>query len=392
MAPETLVVGAGAFGVAAALELRRRGHRVTLVDPGPLPHPAASSTDINKFVRMDYGADDLYTDLGAMALERWDRWNAEWPVAPYRESGLLVLAGRAMAAGSFEYDSFVRVAARGAAPERLDAPSSLDRFPAWARVAERYPDGYFNPRAGWAASGEVVAQLVRLAIAEGVAVREGAAVARLLERGSRVVGVELTGGDTIEAGATVVAAGAWTPALLPSLGDRMWTTGQPVFYLRVADPDAYRPPRFPCWAADISRTGWYGFPVNDEGLVKIANHGPGRRVHPDEPRDVTAAELERLGEFLAANLPDLAGAEIASTRLCLYCDSWDGNFYIDHVPGHPGLVVAAGDSGHGFKFTPVLGEIIADVVEGRPNAFAPRFAWREPGAVASEGARFLGKA
>ena len=76
-----------------------------------------------------------------------------------------------------------------------------------------------------------------------------------------------------------------------------------------------------------------------------------------------------------------------ATRLCLYCDTWDGDFWIDRHPQRPGLVVATGGSGHGFKFTPALGPIIADVVEGKPNRFAARFAWRARGQIKTEEAR-----
>ncbi|MHC4846807.1 MAG: NAD(P)/FAD-dependent oxidoreductase, partial [Planctomycetota bacterium] len=68
-------------------------------------------------------------------------------------------------------------------------------------------------------------------------------------------------------------------------------------------------------------------------------------------------------------------AELIGTRLCLYCDTADDRFWIDHDPEREGLVVAAGGSGHAFKFAPVLGELIADVVERRPNERAATMRW-----------------
>jgi glycine/D-amino acid oxidase-like deaminating enzyme len=88
-------------------------------------------------------------------------------------------------------------------------------------------------------------------------------------------------------------------------------------------------------------------------------------------------EEARVHEFLRDSLPDLAGAPIVHRRLCLYCDTFDGDFWIDRDPAHPGLVVAAGDSGHGFKFAPIIGGLVADVVEGKPNRWAGRFRWRQ---------------
>jgi len=100
-------------------------------------------------------------------------------------------------------------------------------------------------------------------------------------------------------------------------------------------------------------------------------------MSPDSPaRVVTADEERKLREFLAYSFPSLAGAPIVYTRLCMYCDTHDGHFWIARDPEREGLVVAAGDSGHGFKFAPVLGEIIADAVEGKDNRLLEKFRWR----------------
>jgi glycine/D-amino acid oxidase-like deaminating enzyme len=210
---------------------------------------------------------------------------------------------------------------------------------------------------------------------------------RLIEHGSRVVGLVTNKGAELRADLVLLAAGAWTPTLLPHLSSVMWATGQPVLHLHVPDATSWQAPRFPVWAADIARTGWYGFPALADGTLKIANHGPGRRVHPDEPRLVLPEEIARFRAFLRESLPALSDAPLIGTRLCLYCDTFDGSFWINHEPGHPGLVVAAGDSGHAFKFAPVLGGLIADVVERKPNPFAACYAWRKPSDARLESAR-----
>src|SRR5258705_13205780 len=91
-----IVVGAGVFGASAALELARRGHSITLMDPGPLPHPRAASTDISKAIRMDYGSDEFYMALMEEAFLGWDKWNLEWNEALYHEDGFLVLSADEM--------------------------------------------------------------------------------------------------------------------------------------------------------------------------------------------------------------------------------------------------------------------------------------------------------
>src|SRR5574341_173030 len=84
-----IVVGAGIFGVVAAVELRRRGHTVKLLDPGPLPHPLAASTDISKAVRMDYGSDDDYTRLAVESFPIWRQWNQDYGTTLYHEPGAM---------------------------------------------------------------------------------------------------------------------------------------------------------------------------------------------------------------------------------------------------------------------------------------------------------------
>jgi glycine/D-amino acid oxidase-like deaminating enzyme len=248
------------------------------------------------------------------------------------------------------------------------------RIPEWA--AGRYPDGYLNTRAGWAESGRVVERLLHEARGLGAQVTEGAAFAKVIESGGRVRGVATQAGDEHLADAVIMATGAWTPALLPHLSDVMWTTAQPVIHVDAGHDGRWRAPRFPVWAADIARTGWYGFPALSTGALKIGHHGSGRRIDPAARREVETSDERRVRDFLRDSLPPLAAAPIVHRRLCLYCDTFDGDFWIDHDPERPGLVVAAGDSGHGFKFAPVLGGLIADVVEGRKNEWADRFSWR----------------
>jgi sarcosine oxidase / L-pipecolate oxidase len=380
-----VIVGAGVFGLTAAWELAVRGWQVTVIDPGPLPRAAAASTDISKVVRADYGGDALYTAMAERALAGWDRWNERWGEPLYHQDGFLLLSADPLEPGRFEHDSLTLLEQRGHRLERLHADERATRFPAWS--LGRYPDGYFNPRAGWVESGKVVGRLAIEARNAGAQLIERTEYGRLLEQDARFVGVETKDGRELRADAVLVAAGAWTPALLPHLGDVMWAIGQPVVHFHVENPQAWQAPHFPVWAADISRSGWYGFPALDDGTLKVANHGVGRRVHADDPRSVLPEEEAGFRAFVREHLPELASAPIVASRLCLYCDTFDGDFWIARDPARPGLIVAAGDSGHAFKFAPVLGGLIADVIEAKPNPWAPRFRWRARGRDAKEAAR-----
>lgn len=354
------VVGGGIFGVTTAVAMRERGWDVQLYE-AQLPHPLAESTDISKVVRMDYGADEDYTHLGEQALAGWRRWNAQWSQPLFHETGVTFLSRVPIQPGGFEHESFAMLTKRGHALERLDADAIADRFPAWRRGA--YVDGYFNPQGGWAESGAVVAQLATEAQARGVTI-ERRRVGSLSE---------------LRADLVIVCAGSWVPLLVPELAPKLRAVGQPVFHLQ---PSArarsmFEAARFPVFGADIARTGYYGFPVNRDGIVKIANHGVGITIAPgDERPDVTADHEAALRAMLRDTFPALADAPIVARRLCVYCDTVDENFWIARDPARPNVVVATGGSGHAFKFAPVLGDLIASIALGEAHPLADKFRWR----------------
>jgi len=369
-----LVVGGGIFGAAAALELRARGLEVTLVDPGPLPHPLAESTDISKVVRIDYGGDVDYTALGERALAAWRSW------PEFHASGVAFLTREPMQPGGFEHASFELLTARGHRLERLDAAEIARRFPAYRPGA--FVDGYTHGEGGWVAAAAVVARLLAEARAAGVTVREACPIERIVDDGAIVAlgaADELLAADHV-----VVATGAWAPELVPALAGAMRAIGQPVFHLAPADPALFEAPRFPVFGADISRTGYYGFPVH-RGVVKIANHGTGLAMSPDDARDPTAAQEQALRDFVRDTFPALAAAPIVARHLCVYGDTLDEHFWIARDPDRPHVTVATGGSGHAFKFAPVLGALIADAALGIANPLAAKFRWRPEIARASRG-------
>jgi glycine/D-amino acid oxidase-like deaminating enzyme len=355
------VVGAGIFGVTGALELRRRGWDVELVDQGPIPAPLAESHDVSKVVRADYGPDEAYAEMGERALDGWRRLNAEWGEPLFHETGVLFVTRAPMAPGGFEHDSYACLSRRGHRLQRVDAAALRERFPAWSTGA--YVDGYYNPQGGWVEAERVVARLVAKARADGVNVHENARVADLADVRRR-------------ADVTVVACGSWTPDLVPSLGGELRRVGQPVFHLVPDDPSLFQSPRFVVFGADLANTGWYGFPLSPGGIVKVANHGIGRATLPGAA--VTPYEQEAMRSFLRATFPALAGARLAYTRICVYSDTRDEHFWVAPDPDDASLVVVGGGSGHAFKFGPLLGGLIADAVEGR---VVPKFRWRGGGAA-----------
>ena len=387
--PKIIVVGSGIFGATAARTLNQRGAQVRLLDAGPIPHPEASSTDISKLIRMDYGNDVFYAELMERALEGWRVWNKQFDRPLFHEVGALMLTKHPMQTGQFEADSFKVLKSRGHQLKRLNSTIVASEFPNWN--ANIYVDGYCNPQSGWAESGAVTQAVVSWAEAEGVEVLPNCKFESFIEKNGRVIGLRLEDGTELHADHLVLSAGAWTPFILPELSDELSVVGQPVIHFVPSDVSLFRPPGFLPWAADIANTGWYGFPVNAQGILKIANHGPGISLNPNtDSKSLYEAAEDQARAFFAESIPKAAELPFAGGRLCMYCDSFDGDFFIDHHPQRPGLFVATGGSGHGFKFAPMLGDIIADVLLGKPNPWASRFAWRKRTSTKVEQARFSG--
>ena len=389
-APDILIVGAGVFGVTAALELTSRGHTVALVDQGSPPFLLAASSDISKVVRMEYGSDAFYMRRAEEAMEGFDAWNESLSRPFYHETGVLMLSREAMQPGGFEHDSWKTLQERGHEPERIDSKLLSDRFPAFD--PSMYTDGFFHARGGWVESGSLIQELFQRALAAGVRFTEGMVTDLLLEDG-RCLGATLADGSSLEAGHTLLACGAWTTNLLPELKPFFRSSGHPVFHLRPAEPKRFAPPEFCTFTADIAHTGWYGFAVHpSEGVVKIGRHGTGLDVDPvADPREVYESDIQAMWAFVREALPALTEAELVYTRRCLYADTIDADYWLDHHPEYAGLSVASGGSGHGFKMAPILGSLIANRLEGVADDRLERFRWRtDRAAYKSEAARFVG--
>ena len=390
---EILIIGGGIFGITAAVELAKRKYNIGLINPDSIPHHLSASNDINKAVRMEYGSDQEYFKMAEMAIEGFREWNALFKETLYHEVGFLMLCQNKMEtdAQSYERDSFKNLVEAGYSTNRLDAATIRKQFP--AVNPEKYIDGNFNPKGGYVASGRLVERLADYARSIGVSIIEGQTAEKFIVDKNKLQAVKTKEGNTYQCGHAIVAAGASTPYLLPELKPYMKSTGQPVFWLKPTDPTLFSPPHFSVFTADISNTGWYGFPYSKKyGVVKIAKHSNGISIHPDkDDRQIKDEEVKDMRNFLATTFPSLVDAPLVFTRRCLYTDTLDGHFWIDQHPEIKGLSVSSGGSGHGLKMAPLLGEITADMVEGKTHPFSKRFRWRHltPETLQGEKARYI---
>eukprot|EP01125_Pyxidicula_operculata_P010215 TRINITY_DN3360_c0_g1_i3.p1 TRINITY_DN3360_c0_g1~~TRINITY_DN3360_c0_g1_i3.p1 ORF type:complete len:407 (-),score=78.71 TRINITY_DN3360_c0_g1_i3:106-1326(-) len=377
-----IVVGAGIFGVTAAIELRKRGHHVILVERTAIPNQYSASFDISKVVRLEYGSDEFYTDLMVLAMDRWQKFNEQFNTDAYHNTGVLVLKQKPIERNSFDELSRSALVKRGIYFERLNSDILGQRFPLWNNSL--YVDGHYNPVGGWVESGKMVEVLGKYAIEIGVevVVAEMDSLIVELKQGKQVTkGIVTKDKKQFLADHVVVSAGSWTSSLLPHLKNVMWPTAQIVFHFQPENPQEFMPPTFPTYLADTTKTGFYGFPAHpSDGRVKLGHHGPGYPIgnlsnkEIDERLEQVKRDAEKeFRRFIKQSFPKLSDSPVVQSRLCIYCDTFDGDFWIDNDETIGNLTVAAGGSGHAFKFGTVIGEIIADVVDQKPNKYKHKF-------------------
>jgi glycine/D-amino acid oxidase-like deaminating enzyme len=370
------IVGGGVFGLATAIELSQRGHRVTVYEQGQVPNPLASSTDLSKGMRRTWYAGDnsTYVELAERSARQWQVWQ------DIAETTLLHRAGHLAIVSGFEpgtpmYESHRFLSQRGANVELLTANALRERFPQF--VVSDGETGVFDPWGGYLESGKALKAMVQIARQLGARVRERCCVEAIDETSDEVV-VRLSQqppgtSDVARHDALVICAGAWLGRLMPELHDRLSVTRQQMLMLRPDDQTRYAYPAMPVWGVDPDGDGWYGFPLLAEGVVKIAHEPLGDEVDPDSDRAGTVEFRHAALAFLRRRIPGLAEATVTEGRSCLYTSTADDHFIVDLAPAQRRTYVAGGGSGHGFKFGGSIGTITADMVENKANPLGDRF-------------------
>lgn len=353
---DAIVIGLGSMGSAALQHLAQRGRRVLGLERFSPAHALGSSHGESRIIRQAYFEDPAYVPLILRSYELWDDLERRTGRCLFRRTGGL-MAGYA---GCEVVEGSARSAREhNLKHEWLSGADLRRRFPVM-----RFDDadaGLLEPDAGILFPEDCVLAQLQIAVAAGAEARFGMRVdgwQALPGGGVRVT--TAAGEETAER--LIVCAGAWLGSLLADLGLTLSVERQVMHWFEPAsNADAFHLDCFPVFIVQRQNEPIsYGFPNLGAGL-KIGFHHGGAIVDPETvDRQVQPAEIEALQQSLRQWLPAAAGPCRRSV-VCLYTNTPDDHFVIGRHPRHADVILAGGFSGHGFKFCPVVGEILADL-------------------------------
>lgn len=361
---DCIVLGVGSMGASACYHLAARGQKVLGIEQFDVLHTQGAHSGHTRIIRKAYFEHPDYIPLLQRAYKNWAALEKRTGEKIYYPTGLLYAAP----AGDALIEQVKASAKQYAIPlQILSKAECNNRYPPFS-----IPEGFeivLEPEAGFLDVGKAITEYARAAQQLGAVIRTGEKVQDWKQEVGAIT--VQTDKGTYAGKKLVITAGPWSADLVPGIQEKLKITRQVLSWITPASLDHYTTDRFPCWMIVKPGTpgSYYGFPAMKSGEVagpagiKLAFHHPGtattadtidRRIHPED--------LDHLTDFAREYLPS-AGITITDTATCMYSNSPDEHFIIDHLPGtNKQVAIAWGFSGHGFKFVSVVGEVLADLV------------------------------
>lgn len=368
---DVIVVGLGAMGSAACMQLAARGASVIGIDRYAPPHPWGSTHGETRITRLGIGEGPRYVPLAQRSHELWREIEAQADVSLFSQVGLVIIGHP-----SSKFLGQTRASARqyGIEHENLANDELRRRFEMFA-VDER-AEAYYEPGAGYVRPEAAVAAQLELARRHGARLALGETV-ESWEAGDAGVRVQ-TGSGAYSAAQLVLCPGAWISDLLPQARDLFAVHRQQLYWWPVRR--GYELLRaMPVFVWDIGGDqsgyvhldGFYGFPAIDgpDGGMKVATEVYDKTAVADGVQHAaTADEVRAMGEGCIARYLPWLGTEPLRSASCLYTSTLGGQFVIDRHPEHDSVLVVSACSGHGFKHSPAIGEAVAHwLLDGAPS-------------------------
>ena len=356
----TIVIGVGSMGSAACYYLARRGQKVLGLEQFESPHDRGSHGGQSRIIRKAYFEHPDYVPLLERAYENWRAFETDAGAQLFHKTGI-VYFGKA----DNETIAGVRTSARlhNIIIQSRTHQQTQHDYPAFNVPVDF--DVIFEPDAGFVTPEKTIRVYVRQARRHGALIHMNTPVVGWKKEGKYIR--VITNDTEFTSDKIIISSGAWTSRVLPQLQIKLNVTRQLLAWVSPPDPTLFQEGNFPCWFIEDPELGtFYGFPILRDSLqpigIKLAHHFPGTPSSPDRiDEELPSAEVEKLRRFLKQYIPR-AGEDIRYTKNCLYTYSPDQHFIIDKLPRYEdSVIIACGFSGHGFKFVPVIGEVLADL-------------------------------
>ena len=356
---DVIVVGIGGMGAATCRSLAARGVQVLGLERFSIPHEMGSSHGESRIFRIGYYEHPNYVPLLQEARKQWLQLEDESGKTLFHQIGGLWIGPRESTLIAGTLDSALR---HNLQHELFDHTELQHRFPQFSLSTTQQLTGFFEADAGLIEPEESVTALTQLAWSSGAVIKENEVVIDWTVSNTGVF--VTTDTNTYHAEKLVLTAGAWMNALW-KLDFPVTVTRQPTAWFSINDIEAFRPRSLPCWGFVRDESAfYYGFPtLHGRKTVKISLHHSGTACSPESvDRTVSAVEIAELKAFADRTFPGKVG-RVAKSKVCLYTNTSDVHFMIDHHPLHPDhVIIGGGFSGHGFKFVPLIGDILANLV------------------------------
>ena len=352
---DAIVVGLGGMGSATLYQLAQRGKRVLGIEQFGIAHELGSSHGVTRIIRLAYHEHPSYVPLMRRAYELWRDLEAK------TEEQILHITGSIDAGppdGSNFKGSLLSCEEHDLPHDVLTSAEITKRFPGYRLPSETM--AVFQGEGGFLLPERCISLFVEQAQTLGATVHTNE---RTLEWHPTTNGVSVrTERGEYEAETLVISAGAWASKLLPALSAAAIPERQVLAWFEILRPEHFTPDAFPVFNLVVDEGQFYGFPEFGIPGFKLGKyHHLEENVDPDTiDREPNAQDESVLRDFTEKYFPGAAGAT-SSMKVCMFTNTPDEHFIIDCLPDSPQVVVAAGFSGHGFKFSSVVGEILSDL-------------------------------
>ena len=353
---DVIVVGVGGMGSAATYHLAQRGYDVLGIERYDVPHTMGSSHGSTRIIRKVQPEGPGYVPLVEHAYDLWENLEARTGRDLLHRTGSIHAGGPGT---DVVEDAQLSCEVNDVEYEALSGTAVNERFPGFDLPGEF--SAIYQDDGGFLDCEQCISAHVEAAHAEGATVhgRE-----QVIDWAETEKGVAIrTDKRRYTADELVLTAGSWTTELLDSLSEEIVPVRALMAWLQPKNRELFTPDQFPVFVVRDQKEGGYGFPIYDVPGFKFGRSSDLRKVtDPDKMnREPTVAEEELHRRYVKKFFPEAAGPTI-SLRTCIQSYSADKDFILGRVPNYDSVTVGAGFSGHGFKFTSMIGEILSDYV------------------------------